>query len=127
MKAMAKPGLHEMEVVAPEVEVPQPASLPLSTAQQPLESSAQQPLASSAQQPLASSVDGDGGLARAFVRGSVVGSVVVFLLLGGLALATGAGLGPAVGVGAFTAFWGGPGFGGMMGAVLHYSRNEGQH
>lgn len=119
MKAMAKPGLHEMEVVAPEVEVPQPASLPLSTAQQPLESSAQQPLASS--------VDGDGGLARAFVRGSVVGSVVVFLLLGGLALATGAGLGPAVGVGAFTAFWGGPGFGGMMGAVLHYSRNEGQH
>ena len=31
----------------------------------------------------------------------------------------------AAGVGAFTAFWGGPGFGGMMGAVLHYSRTEG--
>jgi hypothetical protein len=49
----------------------------------------------------------------------------VFVLLGGLTLAAGMGAAAALGVGAFTAFWGGPGFGGMMGAVLHYSRTEG--
>lgn len=73
----------------------------------------------------APSTSDDAGLARAFVRGSVVGSVAVFVLLGGLTLAAGMGAAAALGVGAFTAFWGGPGFGGMMGAVLHYSRTEG--
>jgi hypothetical protein len=67
----------------------------------------------------------DAGLVRAFVRGSIIGFVAVFVLLGGMTMAAGMGLAAALGVGAFTAFWGGPGFGGMMGAVPHYSRTEG--
>jgi hypothetical protein len=66
----------------------------------------------------------DAGLVRAFVGGSIIGFVAVFVILGGMTLAAGMALGAALGVGAFTAFWGGPGFGGMMGAVLHYSRTE---
>jgi len=66
----------------------------------------------------------EAGLARAFVVGSLIGFVVVFVLFGGLTLAAGMGIGAALGVGSFTAFWGGPGFGGMMGAVLHHSRVE---
>jgi hypothetical protein len=106
MKTMAHPGLHEDHAVAPAVTVARPApdTSPPSTAP---------------------STSDDAGLARAFVRGSVVGSVAVFVLLGGLTLAAGMGAAAALGVGAFTAFWGGPGFGGMMGAVLHYSRTEG--
>jgi hypothetical protein len=104
MKTMAHPGLHEDRAVAPAVAVARPAPAP-GTAPP--------------------STSDDAGLARAFVRGSVVGSVAVFVLLGGLTLAAGMGAAAALGVGAFTAFWGGPGFGGMMGAVLHYSRTEG--
>ena len=67
----------------------------------------------------------ESGLARAFAVGSIVGFIATFAVFGGLTLAVGLGVGPTIGVGLFTAFWGGPGFGGMMGAVLHYSRNEG--
>jgi hypothetical protein len=112
MNTMAHPGLHEDHAVAPAVTVarpsPAPGTAPPSTAPS-----------------TAPSTRDDAGLARAFVRGSVVGSVAVFVLLGGLTLAAGMGAAAALGVGAFTAFWGGPGFGGMMGAVLHYSRTEG--
>jgi hypothetical protein len=66
----------------------------------------------------------EAGLVWAFVKGSIVGFVAVFVLLAGTTLAAGMGLAAALGVGVFTAFWGGPGFGGMMGAVLHYSRTE---
>ena len=75
-------------------------------------------------QPVAES-SAEAGLGRAFVMGTVIGCVVVFLVLGGISLAVGLGVGPAIAIGAFTAFWGGPGFGGMMGAVLHHSRTEG--
>ena len=108
MKTMAHPGLHEDRAVAPPVAVARPAPAPRT-----------------APPSTAPSTSDDAGLARAFVRGSVVGSVAVFVLLGGLTLAAGMGAAAALGVGAFTAFWGGPGFGGMMGAVLHYSRTEG--
>lgn len=108
MKTMAHPGLHEDHAVAPAVTVARPAPAP-----------------DTAPPSTAPSTSDDAGLARAFVRGSVVGSVAVFVLLGGLTLAAGMGAAAALGVGAFTAFWGGPGFGGMMGAVLHYSRTEG--
>jgi hypothetical protein len=64
------------------------------------------------------------GLARAFVIGSIVGFIAVFLVLGGMTYYAGAGLGAAVVVGVFTAAWGGPGFGGMMGAILHHTRAE---
>jgi hypothetical protein len=70
-------------------------------------------------------VVGDIGLVWAFVKGSLIGFVVLFALLGGLVFAVGLGAGVAVGVGLFTAAWGGPGFGGMLGAVLHYSKAEG--
>lgn len=69
-------------------------------------------------------VDREQGLARAFVIGSIVGFIAVFVVFAGLTLAVGMGIGPAVGVGVFTACWGGPGFGGMMGAVLHHSKAE---
>jgi hypothetical protein len=100
---MAHPGLYEDQDVAPVAAITR---------------STQQPNAT----PVATSEDA--GLGRAFVRGSIVGAVAMFVLLGGMALAVGMGNGAALGVGAFTAFWGGPGFGGMMGAVLHYSRTE---
>jgi hypothetical protein len=112
MKTMAHPGLHEDRAVAPAVTVSRPAPAPA-------------PAPDTASPSTAPSTSDDAGLARAFVRGSVVGSVAVFVLLGGLTLAAGMGAAAALGVGAFTAFWGGPGFGGMMGAVLHYSRTEG--
>jgi hypothetical protein len=59
----------------------------------------------------------DERLGRAFVKGTIVGTVLVFVFCGGLSLLAGLGVGAAIGVGAFTAFWGGPGFGGMMGAT----------
>ena len=61
---------------------------------------------------------------RGFVAGTVIGSVLVFLLWGGVALVGGLEPGAAVGVGVFTTIWGGPGFGGMLGAVMGYVRHE---
>lgn len=54
---------------------------------------------------------------RAFVGGMVVGAAIAFIgmLVGGLL--GGLGLGASVGLAAFVAFWGGLGFGGMMGGV----------
>lgn len=68
--------------------------------------------------------DPEHGVARGFVVGSIIGFVATFVVCGGIVLACGLGAGPALGVGVFAASWGGPGFGGMMGAVLAYSRNE---
>ncbi len=62
----------------------------------------------------------DRGLGKAFVLGSLIGFVVVFGIFGGLSLVAGLDAPAAAGLGAFTAVWGGPGFGGMMGAVLHH-------
>lgn len=64
------------------------------------------------------------GLVRAFVIGSIVGFVAVFVVFAGVTFGVGMGLGAAIGVGIFTACWGGPGFGGMMGAVLHHSKAD---
>jgi hypothetical protein len=61
-------------------------------------------------------------------RAALVGAAVGFLLVTCLAMAITrlAGLGPldALGVGAFAALWGGPGFGAMFGAVTVINRNE---
>ena len=62
-------------------------------------------------------------LGRAFIRGTIAGTVLVFLFCGGISLLAGLGVGAAIGIGAFTAFWGGPGFGGMMGATLYFSQH----
>jgi hypothetical protein len=57
------------------------------------------------------------GIGHAAVNGAIIGFVVVLTIVSGIALAAGAGLGSALGVGAFAALWGGPGWGGMVGAV----------
>lgn len=59
---------------------------------------------------------------RGFVVGALVGAVVVFAVCAGISLYAGSGWGPAIGIGAFAAFWGGPGFGGMLGAVSGFVR-----
>ncbi len=66
----------------------------------------------------------EAGLGRTFVVGSIIGAVLVFVFF--LVVLTAAGVSPAaaIGVGSFTAFWGGPGFGGMMGAILHHTRHD---
>lgn len=69
-------------------------------------------------------IRGDAGLGRAFIVGALIGTVVVFVVFGTIALAVGLGAGPALGVAAFTAAWGGPGMGGMVGAVMHHERTQ---
>jgi len=61
---------------------------------------------------------------RSFITGSVIGAFVVFTLCAGPIMLFGGSRGGAVAVGVFCALWGGPGFGGMMGFVLHQDREE---
>lgn len=68
-------------------------------------------------------IDGmEAGIARAAAKGTLVGFVVVLTIVGGIALSAGAGVMGALGVGAFVALWGGPGWGGMVGAVRYADR-----
>jgi hypothetical protein len=64
----------------------------------------------------------------AALRGAVIGTVIGFFVVAGftiaIALNAGTSLVAAVGLGAFAGFWGGPGFGGMLGATLAVTRNE---
>ena len=64
----------------------------------------------------------------AALRGALIGTVIGFFVVGGftiaVALNAGTSLIAAAGLGAFAAFWGGPGFGGMLGATLAATRNE---
>lgn len=61
-------------------------------------------------------------------RWTVIGSMVGFLVVGGLfgvsTFLFGGDAPAAVGVGLMTGLLGGPGFGGMMGFVLQHSKNE---
>lgn len=57
------------------------------------------------------------GIGRAFVVGALIGFVLTLGVTGGITLLAGAGLGPAIAVGVYAGLWGGPGFGGMLGAV----------
>jgi hypothetical protein len=66
-----------------------------------------------------------GHTGRAVVAGAALGAIFLFLVFGGMVLAAGMSVSAAVGVGAFTAFWGGVGFGGMVGMVHSHTRNEG--
>ena len=66
----------------------------------------------------------EGQVARSAVVGAAIGIVMFVLAVGGLALAVGLDLAPAIGLGVFTAFWGGLGFGGMIGAVRAVNRLE---
>jgi hypothetical protein len=64
----------------------------------------------------------------AALRGALIGTVIGFVLVGAftivIALNAGTSVLAAVGLGAFAAFWGGPGFGGMLGATLAVTRSE---
>lgn len=63
------------------------------------------------------------GFGRAVLIASLIGGLVTFAVTGGITLLASHQVGPAIGVGAFAALWGGPGFGGMMGAVRASSRD----
>ena len=64
----------------------------------------------------------------AALRGALIGTVIGFFVVGGFAFwATfnaGSSAIAAVGLGLFAGFWGGPGFGGMLGATLAVTRND---
>ncbi len=61
-------------------------------------------------------------VARGFVVGSMTGAVIVFLVSLAITVQAGFSVGAAVSIGAFAAAWGGPGFGGMLGAVTGYQK-----
>lgn len=78
------------------------------------------PVLSEAEQATAEAV----GLAKSVAFGSLIGVVLSFfsvLLAMGVA---GYGWGPGAGLAAFTAFWGGLGFGSMVGGVTYLSSLE---
>lgn len=64
------------------------------------------------------------GTGRYVLIGTIVGFFVVGGFCGLVGLAFGMEPSAAMALGAFTGFWGGPGFGGMMGFVMHESRAE---
>jgi hypothetical protein len=63
-------------------------------------------------------------VARAAVRGAVVGVVLMAIIGSAISLIAGFGLTPSVAIGFFCAFWGGLGFGGMFGALFGLMREE---
>jgi hypothetical protein len=58
------------------------------------------------------------GILRAVAIGSAIGMVLALALVGGGLLLAGRGSGVALGVGGVAAFWGGLGFGSMLGGTL---------
>ena len=64
----------------------------------------------------------EAGIGRAAVKGAIIGYFAVLMIVGGIVLAAGAGLGVALAVGAYVAIWGGPGWGGMIGAQRYADR-----
>jgi len=57
------------------------------------------------------------GIGRGFLVGSLIGGLLTFLVTGGITLLATSQWGAALAVGGFSACWGGPGFGGMLGLV----------
>jgi hypothetical protein len=74
---------------------------------------------SSGQAPVEAS---EAGIGRAAVKGAIIGYFAVLTIVSGIVLAAGAGLGVALAVGAYVAIWGGPGWGGMIGAQRYADR-----
>jgi len=64
------------------------------------------------------------GIERALTIGVVIGVAISFFGVGGAFLAGGQGFGASIGMGAFVAFWGGLGFGGMIGGVVWATQVE---
>ena len=63
-------------------------------------------------------------IGHAAVRGTLVGYVAVTVIVTIIGLFSDAGIGPSIAIALFCAFWGGPGFGGMIGATLALTREE---
>lgn len=65
---------------------------------------------------------------HAAMRGAISGTAIGFFVVGGITVAIALNAGTsaiaAIGLGLFAAFWGGPGFGGMLGATLAATRND---
>ena len=66
------------------------------------------------------------GTLRAVVRGSLIGVVVALTGISGPLYLSGHGAGVAFGIGGMAAFWGGLGFGSMLGGTLHLIRHSGE-
>jgi hypothetical protein len=64
------------------------------------------------------------GIGRAVVVGAVIAAVIVWSFVALVALWAGAHLVESIAMGAFAAFFGGPGFGGMLGAVLYVEHQQ---
>lgn len=64
----------------------------------------------------------DAGIGRAAIVGAAVGYVVALTIVAVIVLVAGGGLIAALGVGAYVAIWGGPGFGGMVAAQRYADR-----
>jgi hypothetical protein len=65
-------------------------------------------------------------LATALIAGAAIGFFVVFAIVSTALLLAGATVGTTLGIGAFVAVFGGPGFGTMFGANLYIHRNGDQ-
>ncbi|MCB0988496.1 MAG: hypothetical protein H6519_01445 [Microthrixaceae bacterium] len=64
------------------------------------------------------------GMGRAVAMGGLVGAVLAFIATTVGMIGAGAETGAAVGLGLFIAFWGGLGFGTMVGGVTWVSQHE---
>lgn len=64
----------------------------------------------------------------AAMRGAITGTAVGFFVVGAITVAIALNAGMSVieagGLALFAGFWGGPGFGGMLGATLGVTRND---
>lgn len=61
---------------------------------------------------------------KAVCTGTVIGAVLFLVGTTAMSWVVGFDFGPAIALGAFTAFWGGAGFGGMFGAIAAATRHE---
>jgi hypothetical protein len=64
------------------------------------------------------------GIRRAAVVGSAIAAVIIWTFVALVAMYAGAHLGESIAMGAFAALFGGPGFGGMLGAVTYIERQH---
>lgn len=87
---------------------------------EPATPSADTPVLSDSERATAEAV----GLARSVAIGSLIGVVLSFFSVLLAMGAAGYGWGPGAGLAAFTAFWGGLGFGSMVGGVVYLSSIE---
>ena len=67
------------------------------------------------------------GLLRAVAVGSGIGAVAAMIAVGGALVLSGHGSPAALGIGGMAAFWGGLGFGSMLGGVVHLQAHEASH